>query len=75
MDLQGIRADQLTADDLLRELDSLCQARVETLRHGSDQALETHTRRMTELETEYRRRFPHREIEAARTRDGARAGL
>ena len=66
---EGIRADQLSDDDLLRELYQVQRTRHETMRHGSDSALDTHTERMAELEAEYLRRFPDREIEQSRLRD------
>ncbi|WP_020522507.1 DUF6158 family protein [Catelliglobosispora koreensis] len=66
---EGIRADQLSDDDLLRELYQVQRTRHETMRHGSDNALDTHTERMAELEAEYLRRFPDREIEQSRLRD------
>ncbi|MGH3743016.1 MAG: DUF6158 family protein [Micromonosporaceae bacterium] len=39
------------------------------MRHGSDAALEVHHRRTRELEQEYLRRFPGREIDPRRLRD------
>ena len=69
----GIPAGDLTDEDLLRELGELHRTRHETLRHGSDQALTTHTERMYELEREYLHRFPDREIDPQRLRAGARA--
>lgn len=68
----GVPAGELTDDDLLRELGELHRTRHETLRHGSDQALSTHTERMYELEREYLRRYPHREVDPQRLRAGAR---
>lgn len=65
---QGVSPDALTSDDLLRELASLHGTRHDTLRHGSDDALANHTRRTTELEHEYLRRYPSREIDPARVR-------
>lgn len=69
----GVRPTDLSADDLLRELGSLYDTRLDTLRHGSDQSLRQHTARMSELEAEYARRFPQREINPERLRAGARA--
>jgi hypothetical protein len=64
----GVDPHDLSDDDLFRELARLHDTRNGTLRHGSDSALATHTRRMTELESEYLRRFPQREIDPARLR-------
>jgi hypothetical protein len=60
----------LSDDVLLRELESLHRTRNETLRHGSEDALKHHTDRLRAMETEYLRRFPGREIDAARTKAG-----
>jgi hypothetical protein len=68
----GVAALDLTDEDLLRELAELHRTRHETLRHGSDDALEMHDERMTELEGEYLRRFPEREVDPQRLRAGAR---
>jgi hypothetical protein len=68
----GVSALELSDDDLLRELAELHRTRNDTLRHGSDQSLEEHDERMTELEAEYLRRFPEREVDAQRLREGAR---
>lgn len=65
---EGIAAHDLPDEDLLRELAALHRTRHDTLRHASPQALTHHTERMTELETEYLRRFPDREIDPARLR-------
>jgi uncharacterized protein DUF6158 len=70
--MPGIPAEDLTDEDLLRELGELHRTRHDTLRHGSDQALTTHTERMYELEREYLRRFPQREVDPQRLRSGAR---
>jgi hypothetical protein len=64
----GVDAAQLDTEDLLRELRSLHDTRHETFRHGSEDALENHNRRMLELEKEYLRRFPQREVDPARLR-------
>lgn len=69
---RGVPADHLSEEDLLREIESLARTRQDTLRHGSDSALAEHDRRTTELETEYLRRFPGREIDPGRLREGAR---
>jgi hypothetical protein len=62
----------LTDQDLLRELRTTHRTRHETLRHGSDHALARHTQRMEELECEYLARFPEREVDPERERQGAR---
>ena len=43
-----------------RELEHLHETRHETFLHGSEDALEAHTKRMFEMEQEYLRRFPDR---------------
>ncbi|MEV5830721.1 MULTISPECIES: DUF6158 family protein [Actinomadura] len=69
----GIDPRELPDDDLFRELGHLYETRFETLRHASDQAFEEHTRRTNELEGEYLRRRPAREVDPNRLREGARA--
>lgn len=69
----GVAAPELSEEDLFRELEQLYQTRCQTLRHGSDQALATHTNRIMELEADYLRRYPQREIDPDRTREGARS--
>jgi hypothetical protein len=71
-DGEGVPATALPDDDLMRELGAVHRTRHDTLRHGSAQALEHHTERMTELEQEYLRRFPEREVDPEREREGAR---
>jgi len=68
----GVPGSELADEDLFRELSTLHRTRSETLRHGSAQALDTHTERMAELEAEYLNRFPEREIDPERERAGAR---
>ncbi|MDL4772644.1 DUF6158 family protein [Actinomadura xylanilytica] len=63
----------LSDEDLLRELGSLYDTRLDALRHAADQAYAEHTRRTNQLEAEYLRRRPGREIDPARLREGARA--
>jgi hypothetical protein len=67
-DALGVDPADLSTEDLLRELASLHDTRHDTLRHGSDDALENHNRRLVELELEYLRRFPGREVDPARLR-------
>ncbi|MEE1941914.1 DUF6158 family protein [Streptomyces sp. TRM 70361] len=69
----GIDPEKLSDSQLLEELQSLHRTRHDTLLHGSSDALEAHTRRTAELEAEYLRRHPDREVSAGRTREGARA--
>jgi hypothetical protein len=70
----GVAAADLTDDDLERELSHLHETRHDTFLNGSEDALETHTRRMFELEAEYLRRFPERAApDERRTRAGRRA--
>ncbi|MCG5212062.1 DUF6158 family protein [Streptosporangium soli] len=68
----GIDPRELPEEDLLRELAHVHLMRNETFRHGSDDALDNHTVRTRELETEYLRRHPEREIDPLRLREGAR---
>lgn len=69
----GIPANRLAQDELLRELASVHRTRHETLRHGSAQALLHHDVRLAELEVEYLRRVPGREVDPERLAEGARA--
>jgi hypothetical protein len=69
----GVPGPELNDDDLLRELAELHRTRHDTLRHGSDQALMHHGQRLVELEAEYLRRYPAREVDPERLRAGARA--
>jgi Family of unknown function (DUF6158) len=58
----------LSLEDLLDELSQLFQTRLDTLRHGSDAALENSDRRINELEREYLQRHPTREVSPRRLR-------
>ena len=69
----GISAGDLDDSLLMHELEQVHRTRHETLLHGSAEALGRHTSRMAELEEEYLRRHPERQVTAARTRLGARA--
>ena len=60
--MTGIPAEQLSDDQLERDLEHLHATRHETFLHGSESALEAHTRRVTEVEAEYLRRFPDRVV-------------
>lgn len=69
-DEAGIDPAELSDEDLLREVSSLHRTRLDTLRHGSDASLANHLRRTAELETEYLTRYPGREVDPNRLRDG-----
>ncbi|SEG93156.1 hypothetical protein SAMN04489712_13729 [Thermomonospora echinospora] len=69
----GVEPALLNDSDLMRELNNLYETRMDALRHASDHALAEHTRRTAELEAEYIRRNPAREIDPERLREGARA--
>ncbi len=56
----GVPPDELSDDDLERELTHLHETRHETFLHGSEDALKAHTGRMLALEEAYLRRFPDR---------------
>jgi uncharacterized protein DUF6158 len=73
MDHHGVPAQDLDESDLFRELEHLHETRHTTLRHGSPDALTAHTQRLGELEDEYLRRHPEREVDPGRLREGARA--
>ena len=64
----AVPASALTDGELMQQLQSLHRTRNETLRHGSEQALDHHNDRLTEMETEYLRRFPEREVDPSRLR-------
>jgi hypothetical protein len=69
--VEGVPGTDLPDDDLLRELASLHNTRHDTFRHGSADALDQHTRRVAELESEYLRRFPGREVDPSRLRQSS----
>jgi hypothetical protein len=68
----GPAAQDLSDEDLLREMAHLHETRTTTLRHGSPDALAAHTHRQEALEQEYLRRWPEREVDPQRLREGAR---
>jgi DNA-directed RNA polymerase specialized sigma54-like protein len=68
----GIAAADLSEDDLLRELEQLHRTRNETLLHAPTQALQHHSERTAELELEYLRRHPERQVDESRLRHQAR---
>lgn len=70
--MTGVPAEKLPDEALERELAHLHETRNDTFLHGSDDALEFHTRRTQELEGEYLRRNPDRVPDARRTRVGSR---
>lgn len=69
----GIDPRELSDADLLKELETIHRTRHETFLHAPEDALAAHSVRMTELEAEYLRRHPDRQITPGRTREGARA--
>jgi len=72
VDMSGINPHDLAESDLIRELAHLHRTRHDTFLHGSPDALREHSSRLAELEGEYLRRHPEREVDPARTRLGAR---
>lgn len=66
----GVDPTSLQEHEIFRELLSLYRTRLDTLRHGSDDALQEHTHRTGQLEGEYLRRHPGREIDPHRLRQG-----
>jgi hypothetical protein len=62
----GVDPATLDDEDLFRELASLYRARLATLRHGPEAALDNHFRRTADLETEYMARYPGREVDPHR---------
>lgn len=68
----GRPATELSEGDLLRELGRLHATRNETFLHGSTQSLVAHSLRQYELEDEYLRRHPERDIDPERLRWGVR---
>ena len=70
--MPGVNPHDLAEADLIRELAHLHRTRHDTFLHGSPDALREHSSRLVELEGEYLRRHPEREVDPARTRLGAR---
>jgi hypothetical protein len=68
----GVSPLNLAESELVRDLQQLHRTRNETFLHGSTDALQEHTERTGELEREYLRRHPKRDVDPARTRAGAR---
>lgn len=69
-EIRGIDPRGFEEHQLFRELLSLYRTRMDTLRHGSEDALQEHNQRMRQLEGEYLRRRPEREIDPLRLRGG-----
>jgi hypothetical protein len=72
VDMSGVSPQDLAEADLIRELAHLHRTRHDTFLHGSPDALREHNSRLAELEREYLRRHPERDVDPARTRAGAR---
>jgi hypothetical protein len=72
VDMSGVSPQDLAEADLIRELAHLHRTRHDTFLHGSPDALREHSIRGAELEREYLRRHPERDVDPARTRTGAR---
>lgn len=68
----GIPAYELRTELLLQELRHLHATRNDTFLHGSPDSLREHTARTFEMEQEYLRRHPERNVDPKRTRAGAR---
>ena len=71
-DVSGVSPEDLAETDLIRELEHLHRTHHDTFLHGAPDALREHTSRSAELEQEYLRRHPERDVDPARTRAGAR---
>jgi hypothetical protein len=65
---RGIDPAALSDEQLMRELARMHTTRHDTLRYGSEAALDNHSRRTDELESEYLKRFPRREMDPSRLR-------
>lgn len=71
--VEGVEAGRLGDEDLRREMAHLHETRHEVVLNGSEDALDTHTRRMLALEREFLRRFPQEAApDPRRTRAGSR---
>jgi hypothetical protein len=67
--VEGVAPADLSEEDLLRELEQLHRTRHETFLHGPTQALQHHSERTTQLELEYLRRHPQRDIDESRLKN------
>lgn len=65
---EGVPAGDLSDDDLQRDLAQLHRTRHDTFLHAPTEALQNHSERTAELELEYLRRWPRRDINEARLR-------
>jgi len=65
---EGVPAGDLSDEDLQRELAQLHRTRHDTFLHAPTEALQNHSERTAELELEYLRRWPRRDINEARLR-------
>jgi Family of unknown function (DUF6158) len=61
----------LSDDELFEHLGQLYATRLDTLRHGSQDSWDNSDRRLRELEQEYLRRYPDREVSPQRVRPGS----
>jgi hypothetical protein len=69
----GIAPQELSDDDVRREMAHLHETRHDTVLGGSESALQAHTERMLALEQEFLRRFPQDGApDPLRTRAGSR---
>jgi len=64
----GVCAAELSDGDLFRELQSLYRTRLGAMRHAPLDAWAMHNLRMNQLEREYIRRRPEREVDRRRAR-------
>jgi hypothetical protein len=69
----GVPANELSEEDLFRELTSLHRTRLDALRHAPDDALTVHLARTAELEQAYLNRWPQREVDPHRLTITARS--
>ena len=67
-DESGRLVVDLSDQDLFHQLDQLYRTRLDTLRRGSEAALENSERRIHTLELAYLRRHPDREVTRRRLR-------
>jgi hypothetical protein len=58
--MPGIPPDELSDEELERDVAHLHETRHDTFLNGTDDALQAHTERMLALESEFARRFPER---------------
>lgn len=62
---------ELSDEQLFEHLGQLYATRLDTLRHGAQDAWDNSDRRLRELEGEYLRRYPDREVSSDRVRPGS----